>query len=403
MKKTIIRFYKFCKRIIIILLIIFALNGTFAYASESNNQEAESSVNEEEIIKSQQDNLNIDDFIEEADTYTKDVYQDVDIGELFTSAISGNIDNENILKNIVHSLGGEVFDSITVLGSILVIIVIHSILRAISEGLENKGIAQIIYYVQYILIVTLIMTNFVQIIDIVKDSIQNLVNFMNLLIPILVTLMITTGSIASASLLQPILLFLITFMGNFITGIIIPLILVSTSLGIVSNISNKIQINKLANFFKSGSIWILGIILTIFVGLVSIEGTLSSNVDGITAKTAKAAVSSFIPVVGKILGDAVDTVIGCSSILKNATGIVGIIILLGIAIVPIVKLVVLMALYYLASAICQPIADEKIIKLLDQMGDTFKILLGVMCSISVMFIIGTTLVIKISNSGMMYR
>ena len=403
MKKTIIGFYKFCKRIIIILLIIFALNGTFAYASESNNQEAESSVNEEEIIKSQQDNLNIDDFIEEADTYTKDVYQDIDIGELFTSAISGNIDNENILKNIVHSLGGEVFDSITVLGSILVIIVIHSILRAISEGLENKGIAQIIYYVQYILIVTLIMTNFVQIIDIVKDSIQNLVNFMNLLIPILVTLMITTGSIASASLLQPILLFLITFMGNFITGIILPLILVSTSLGIVSNISNKIQINKLANFFKSGSIWILGIILTIFVGLVSIEGTLSSNVDGITAKTAKAAVSSFIPVVGKILGDAVDTVIGCSSILKNATGIVGIIILLGIAIVPIVKLVVLMALYYLASAICQPIADEKIIKLLDQMGDTFKILLGVMCSISVMFIIGTTLVIKISNSGMMYR
>ena len=403
MKKTIIGFYRFCKRIIIILLIIFALNGTFAYASESNNQEAESGVNEEEIIKSQQDNLNIDDFIEEADTYTKDVYQDIDIGELFTSAISGNIDNENILKNIVHSLGGEVFDSITVLGSILVIIVIHSILRAISEGLENKGIAQIIYYVQYILIVTLIMTNFVQIIDIVKDSIQNLVNFMNLLIPILVTLMITTGSIASASLLQPILLFLITFMGNFITGIILPLILVSTSLGIVSNISNKIQINKLANFFKSGSIWILGIILTIFVGLVSIEGTLSSNVDGITAKTAKAAVSSFIPVVGKILGDAVDTVIGCSSILKNATGIVGIIILLGIAIVPIVKLVVLMALYYLASAICQPIADEKIIKLLDQMGDTFKILLGVMCSISVMFIIGTTLVIKISNSGMMYR
>ncbi len=294
-------------------------------------------------------------------------------------------------------------DAITVLGSILVIIVIHSILRAISDGLENKGISQIIYYVQYILIVTLIMSNFVQIISIVKESIQNLVNFMNLLIPILITLMITTGSIASASLIQPILLFLITFMGNFIIGIIIPIILISTSLGVISNISSKIQINKLADFFKKGSIWILGIILTIFVGLVSIEGTLSSSVDGITAKTAKAAVSSFIPVVGKILGDAVDTVIGCSSILKNATGIIGIIILLGIAILPIIKLTILMLIYYLGSAVCQPIADEKIIKLLDHMGETFKILLGVMCSISVMFIIGTTLVIKISNSGLMYR
>ena len=397
--KKIIIFY-----LISIVIILIMPKCNIAYASEETFENTESSnVSEDEILETQQENLNIDDFIEEADIYTKNVYEDIDIGELFTSAISGNIDNESIFMSILDAVGGEVFSAITVLGSILVIIVIHSILRAISEGLENKGISQIIYYVQYILIVTLIMTNFVQIIDIVKDSIQNLVNFMNLLIPILITLMITTGSIASAGLIQPILLFLITFMGNFITGIIIPIILVSTALGIVSNISNRIQISKLSSFFKSSSIWILGIILTIFVGLVSIEGTLSSSVDGITAKTAKAAVTSFIPVVGKILGDAVDTVIGCSSILKNATGIVGIIILLGIAIIPIVKLAVLMGIYYLGSSVCQPIANKKIIKLLDQMGDTFKVLLGVMCSISVMFIIGTTLVIKISNSGMMYR
>lgn len=299
--------------------------------------------------------------------------------------------------------GGEVFDAITVLASILVIIVIHSILKSISEGLENKGIAQITYYVQYILIVTLIMTNFVQILDIVKESIQSLVGFMNSLVPIMITLMITTGSIVSANLIQPIILFLITFIGNFITGVIIPLVLVSTALGVISKISDRIQVDKLSKFFKTSVVWILGVTLTIFVGVVSIEGTLSSSVDGITAKTAKAAVSSFIPVVGKILGDAVDTVIGCSSILKNATGIVGIIILIGIAIVPIIKLTVLMAIYYLGAALCQPIADEKIIKLLDQMGDTFKTLLAIMCSISVMFIIGTTLVIKISNSGMMYR
>lgn len=382
-----------------IFIAVFLVMTNKAIATEN----LENTISEDEIIKAQQENLNIDDFIQEADVYTENVYEDIDIGELFSSAITGNIDNENIFKSIINSVGGEVFDAISVLGSILVIIVVHSILRAISEGLENKGISQIIYYVQYILIVTLIMTNFVQIIDIVKNAIQNLVEFMNMLIPILITLMITTGSIVSANLIQPLLLFLITFAGNFIVGIIIPIVLISTSLGIVSNISDKIQINKLSNFFKSSSIWILGIILTIFVGLVSIEGTLSSNVDGITAKTAKAAVSSFIPVVGKILGDAVDTVIGCSSILKNATGIVGIIVLIGIAIIPIIKLAILMGVYYLTSAVCQPIADEKITKLLDQIGDTFKILLGIMCSISVMFIIGTTLIIKISNSGMMYR
>ena len=284
----------------------------------------------------------------------------------------------------------------------MVIIVIHSILKSLSDGLENKGITQIIYYAQYILIVTLIMTNFVQILDIVKESIQSLVGFMNSLSPVLITVTISTGSIVSANVVQPIILFLITFIGNFITGVIIPFVLISTALGVISKISDRVQVDKLSKFFKTSVVWVLGVILTIFVGVVSIEGTLSSSVDGVTAKTAKAAVSSFIPVVGKILGDAVDTVIGCSSILKNATGIVGVIILIGIAIVPVIKLVVLMAIYYLGAALCQPIADEKIIKLLEQMGDTFKTLLAIMCSVSVMFIIGTTLVIKISNSGMMY-
>lgn len=380
--------------ITVLLILIFLTHNTYA---------TEESLSQEDIMQSQQEDLDINSFIDEADKYTDDIYEDIDMGELFSSAITGSIDNESILKSIIKAIGGEVLDSITVLGSILVIIVIHSILKSLSDGLENKGIAQITYYVQYILIVTLIMTNFVQILDIVRESIQSLVGFMNSLIPIMITLMITTGSIVSANLIQPIILFLITFIGNFLTGIIIPLILVSTALGIVSKISDRVQVDKLSKFFKSSVVWILGVILTIFVGVVSIEGTLSSSVDGITAKTAKAAVSSFIPVVGKILGDAVDTVIGCSSILKNATGIVGVIILIGIAIVPIIKLVALMAIYYLGAALCQPIADEKIIQLLEQMGDTFKVLLAIMCSISVMFIIGTTLVINISNSGMMYR
>ena len=143
--------------------------------------------------------------------------------------------------------------------------------------------------------------------------------------------------------------------------------------------------------------------LTIFVGLLSLEGTLSSGVDGLTAKTAKAAVSNFIPVVGKVLGDSIDTVIGCASILKNAVGLVGVIIIIGICITPIIKLATLTIIYHLGAALCQPIADEKIVKLLEQMGGSFKILLAITCSVSVMLIIGITLVIKISNSGLMYR
>lgn len=382
--------------LLLLILMIFPNNVQAIEEDMNSNSLVENSISTDEIIKSQQEMLDIDSFIEEADKYTEDVYEDLDMNEIFSSALSGNIENSGIIKSILNLIGGEILDAIKILASILVIIVIHSILKNISEGLENKGIAQITYYVQYILIVTLIMTNFVQILDIIKESIQNLVNFINLLVPILITLMITTGHIVSANLMQGILLFVITFIGNLVTNVIIPIVLISTSLGIVSKISDKVQIDKLSKFFKSSVVWVLGVVLTIFVGLTSVEGSLSGNVDAVTAKTAKAAVSSFIPVVGKILGDAVDTVIGCSTILKNATGIVGIIIIIGIVILPIIKLAILMGIYYLGAALCQPIADGKIVSLLDQMGDTFKTFLAILCSISVMLIIGITIVIKMS-------
>ena len=123
---------------------------------------------------------------------------------------------------------------------------------------------------------------------------------------------------------------------------------------------------------------------------------------GITSKTTKAIVSSAIPVVGKILGDAVDTVVGGGIILKNAIGLVGVIVVIGICIIPIIKLSILTISYKLLATVSQPIADTKIVSLLDQIGDVFKILLAILSSISFMLIIGTALVLKISNSGMMY-
>lgn len=382
------------KIIIILFLIAFISYPSFCLTED---------VSQEEIINSQKSSVNISKFIEESKKYTSNVFENTDYNELLNSAITGNIDNKQLGKSVLNIIGKETLGSIKTIASIMIVIIIHSILKSISDGLENKGISKICYYVQYILIVTLIMSNFAEIISMVKTSVTNLVSFSNTLIPILLTLILTTGNIASANLLQPILLFMITFIGNLISNVIIPIVLASTALGIVSKISDYVQLDKLSKFLKSGVVWVLGVILTLFVTLVSVEGSLSSSVDGVTAKTAKAAVSSFIPVVGKILGDAVDSVIGCTSILKNAVGVVGVIVIVGICITPVIKLVLLMATYYLGSAICEPIADEKIVKLLSQMGDTFKILLAILCSLSVTLIIGTTLVMKISNSGLMYR
>jgi len=120
-------------------------------------------------------------------------------------------------------------------------------------------------------------------------------------------------------------------------------------------------------------------------------------------KGIKTATSTFVPVVGKALGDSVDTVFGATSLIKNAVGIVGVIIIIGICIVPIVKLSILSILYSITAAVSEPLADTKIVKMLSNISGTFKVLLGIMFFISALLIIGIAIILKISNASIMYR
>ena len=378
------------KKTIILFCILISLCNLI-YATDS------------EVLESQQESLGISDFISTSKKYTDKTFEDIDIQNIFKGAITGRIGNTNLFNNILNILGRETKTAISNIGIIMVVIVIHSILVTISENLGNKSVSQIAYFVEYIVIITLVLNNFSDIINMVKESITNLVGFSNCLIPLLITLMLTTGSITSAGVIKPVLLFLINFIGNFITDFILPLVIIGTTLSIVSKITNQVRIDKLAKFLKSAGVWILGIIMTLFVTVLSLEGSITETVDGVTAKTAKAAVSTVIPVVGKILGDATDAVIGCAGILKNAVGFIGILVIIGICISPIIKLALLSFTYYIASCICQPIADEKVIGLLDSIGDTFKILLAIIFCITVMLIVGLTIVIKVSNGTLLYR
>lgn len=376
------------KKIIIILIVVLIPNISFAT---------------EEIINDQMESLNLGTFIQEGEKYTKDIFPEINIEELIKTSLTGKFEGNVFYKAILRLFGKELVRSITSLGSILAIIIIHSLLKSISENLGNDNTSQIAYFIEYILIITIILGNFVNILANIKETISKLVGIMNNLIPILISLIVATGQATTGTILQPILIFAVVFIGNIINLVILPIVTVSLILNIASNLSDKIQIGNLAKFFKSSVTWFLGFVITIFVGILSLEGTLTSSVDGITVKGIKSAASTFIPVVGKALGDSVDTVLGATSLIKNSIGFVGIIIIIGICVMPIIKLTILSVLYSLVGAISEPLADKKIQNTLNNMAGIFKILLGIMFFMAVLLIVGIALTLKISNAGLMYR
>ncbi len=379
------------KIFIILVILMFYVLPKSSLAVNNNNASEE--------LNNSEKSYGIGTFLKDAEKYT----EDIDISEIYNSSISGNLDNTKILKYIIKLLGSNLQQALATISGVIIVVIIHSILKTISENLGNESVAKIAYYIQYVLIVTLIMSNFSSIISDVRDSISDLTAFSNTLIPLLTTLMIATGNVVTSHMIEPILLLVITFIGNFITNVLIPIILVSTALGIISKVSEQVQVDKLSKFLKKGTVWVLTTILTLFFSLATLEGGITSGLDGITLKAGKSVVSNAIPVVGGILGDAIDTVLGYSNIIKNAVGVVGIFVIVCICIKPILNLTALTITYYLGAALCQPIADKKIVSLIEQMGGTFKVFLAIMFTITAMLIVGIAIVMRISNSGLMYQ
>jgi len=294
----------FLKKQLLLLLIVFLVQFVsyplITSASDTSLSGDTEEIREdvlEDIINEQKSTLNISTFIKEANEYTKATFPELDTSEILSSALTGKVDNKGIFNKVLNLIGEEVLLTIRLLAMILAVIVIVSIVKTIAENLDNNSAVRVAYFVQYILIVTIILSNFSEILSIITTTIDNLIGFLYTLVPLLITLMISTGSFVSASFVQPLILFFIALIGNLVSIVIIPLVLAGTVLSIISNISDKIEIGKISKFFKSTVVWILGIVLTIFVSVLSLEGTLSSSIDGITAKTAKAAVSSLVPVV----------------------------------------------------------------------------------------------------------
>ena len=279
--------------------------------------------------------------------------------------------------------------------SVLLLIIIHGILKNISENLGNKQTGKIGYFIQIILLITVLMKIYSSILNIVKETIQTISSFVYILIPVFISLTITTGNITTATSIQSIILLATNIITNFINNLLIPIVIIATVIGIISNISDEVHMNKISKYMKSTVTWLLCIFLTIFTCILSMENNLTQGVDQLASKTTKTAVSTFVPVVGKILGDTVESVLGCSNIIKNAVGFVGIIAIILIALTPLIRIGITMLFFYFAGGLAEMVSDNKIVYVLEQMGDSCKVLLAAVATVTVMLIIGFTIAMKI--------
>lgn len=347
----------------------------------------------------------LSEFTDIISNFDNEIIDSEEYGQIITSLKSGNFefDYKKIFNKIGLIFSKEIKNNVGIIIQIVIIAILSGILNSIKSNFASSGVGQIAFYVSYIVIITLVISNFSLIIDIAKDAIFSITSFMNVFTPVVLSFVVSTGGFATSSMIYPIIIFVTNMISNMMNSVVIPLLLTAFGIGLVANISNKNKLTKLSKSMRSIIIWGLGIILTIFVGIVSLEGTIATTVDGITVKTAKFMFSNGVPVVGKLLGDSIDTILGSTIVLKDVVGIVGVIILLALLLTPIVKILIFLFMYNVTAVLIEPFAETRIVKSLEEVSDGIKVVLALVLTVSIMFIVGIVSTLKMTNAITMFR
>ncbi len=389
---------KRCFILVILLNIVFT---GFVWGNED-------AINPENFIVDQLDKLNITDLQQILDAINNDLEEyipKIEIKTFISKMLKGEevIKLQDIVKGIIRYFFKEVVANWKILGQIIVLAAIYAILNNLKSAFENDVVGKLAYNVCYLVIITITIKSFVIAVNLGKNTIDTMVTFMQALLPILLGILIAMGGVTTSAFFHPILLGTIGFIGTIIKSIVLPLIFFSAVLAIVNNLSSKVQVTKLAGLLKQSAVVILGFILTAFVGIISIQGVATSTVDGVTIRTAKFAVDKFIPIVGGFLSDAMDTVIGYSLLLKNGVGVIGSIAIFIICLIPMVKIIALITIYKLCSAIVEPIAQNQLADCLNYMSNSLVLIFATVSSVAIMFFITITIIVGAGNITVMMR
>jgi stage III sporulation protein AE len=289
------------------------------------------------------------------------------------------------------------------LGSLILLTVFSMFLQSLQNSFEKSTISKVAYSIVYMVLVILALNSFHIAMDYTNETIGTMISFVLALIPLLLALMAASGGIVSASFFHPVILFLMNTSGLLIQYVILPLLFLGALLSIVSTMSENYKVTQLAGLLRNWSIGLMGLFLTVFLGVISVQGASTAVADGITIKTAKFITGNFIPVIGRMFTDATDTVIGASALLKNSVGIAGVAILLIIVAFPAIKILMISFIYKFAAALLQPLGGGPIIKCLDIISKSVIYVFAALAIVSLMFFLSITVIIAAGNVTMMMR
>ncbi|MBE7076796.1 MAG: hypothetical protein E7374_02760 [Clostridiales bacterium] len=389
-----------CLMLVLMLLLMIVIAPAETYCLETNT----TSQIEEELNESIVNELDAIDFkdlskvIEEFNEKNTNLFSLGNLKEKVYEVISG--ENAVNYSSFFASLFSNVIDKVVrylpMLSLIIAIGVIGNLLNGVKSKFNEKSTSNLIHLVCFMVVAILVIAMVSSLAIDTGQSIDSMVSQMNVLFPILLTLMVGIGAHASVGVFQPVVAIISTYVADIFNFFIMPLFMFSFVFGIISNISDNVKVDKFSSFVSGLFKWTVGIVFTIFFAVFSLQGITAGKFDSLSIRTTKYTIKSYVPVMGGYLSDGMDLILASSVLIKNSIGLVGILLIITTILSPILDIVIFSLMMKLISAVLQPMGNSKLSNFLSSTSKSVTMLSTCLIAVGFMYLISIGLVMTTS-------
>ena len=340
---------------------------------------------------------------EELEAYlaTLPQYEGSDLKEMLASIVTGDfsLDYSSLWQSVLALVWEEGKVMLPAFAVILAVTLLCGILNSVKNGFLKSTMTDIIHFAAYLSVGAVLLSVLISVLQAGFSAIGSMQRQMQIIYPILLTLMAASGGAVSAGIYRPAVAFLSSAVCEMFTAVVLPTSVVVIVLTFVGSLSDEVKTSKLGDFFKSVNKWLIGLALGLLGIFLTVQGIAAAQYDGISLRAAKYLVSGSVPIVGGFLSGGLDLVLAGSALIKNAVGSFAVFLLFGTILRPVLLFAAFQLFLRLSAAVAEPVGG-RISAFLSRLASDCGFFLAGLCCIAFLYFL--TLILLVCSTGVIF-
>ena len=274
-----------------------------------------------------------------------------------------------------------------------------ALLGTMKNAVGEKPLKNVFDIVCILSIASVMLTPIIQCIRLAAQTVKQSADFMLAFLPVFVGLVASSGHPASAVAYQGLLLVSSEVLSRIAATTFVPMVDIFLAFCVIASVSPGIQIGGIAAFGRKALEWCLGICLTVFTALLTVQSLIAQAADTVSMKTAKFVVGSAVPVIGSTISDAVNTVVSCAGLLKTAVGAYALVVLILAFLPALLDCLLWMLAAEISVAFAQMLGITAVPALLKSIGEALKLLVALVMTSALTMIVSMTVMLMLGSGS----